>query len=44
MVCKYNGILLSHIKRMHFTIWNKMDGSTGYYTKLNKSDREKEIL
>ena len=34
----------SAIKRMNLAIWSNIDGSGGYYAKLNKSDRERQIL
>ena len=40
----YNGILLSHKKEWNFAIYNNTDGLGGYYTKWNKSDRERQIL
>ena len=39
----YNGILLSHKKEWNLAISGNMDGSTGYYAKWNKSDRERQI-
>ena len=44
MVYIYNGILLSHKKKLNFTICNNMDGLGGYYANWNKSDRERQIL
>jgi len=37
----YNGMLLSHQKEWNLTICDHMDGPREYYTKWNKSDRER---
>ena len=39
----YNGMLFSHKKERNLAICNNMVGSRGYYTKWNKSDREKQL-
>ena len=41
MWCIYNRILLSHKKEWNFAIWSNMDGLGGYYTKWNKSEKDK---
>ena len=37
----HNGILLCHKKEWKFTIYNNMDGLGGYYSKWNKSEKDK---
>ena len=39
----YSRILLSYKIEWNFAICNNMDGLGGYYTKLNKPDRERQI-
>ena len=43
VVHKYNGILLSHWIEWNNAIFSNMDGPGDYYTKWNKSNREKQI-
>ena len=43
VVHAYHGILLSH-KRMKRCQLQQLDGIGGYYAKLIKSDRERQIL
>ena len=43
MVNVCNGILLSY-KKEYFCISNNTDRLGGYYAKLNKSDRERQIM
>ena len=43
MVHIYNGILLSHKKERNNAICSNMGGHRNYHTKLNKSDRERQI-
>ena len=43
VVHKYNGILLSHQKEWNDTICSNMDGSSEYYTKWSKSDKERQV-
>ena len=43
MVYIYNGILCSHQKKWNLAICNDVDGTRGYYTKLNQSVRERQI-
>ena len=38
------GILLSHKKGWNAAIFSNIDGFGAYYAKLNKSDRERQIL
>ena len=38
------GILFSHKKEQNSAICSNMNGLGGYYTKWNKSDRERQIL
>ena len=40
----YNGILLSHKKEWNLAIYDNMNEPRWYYAKLNKSDRERQIL
>ena len=40
----YNEILPSHKKEWNFAFCSNMNGLGGYYTKWNKSDREREVL
>ena len=40
----YNGILLSHKRRMKLCHLQNMDRFGGYYAKWNKSDRGRQIL
>ena len=39
----HSGILLSHQKGPNLAFCNDMDGTRGYYTKQNKSVRERQI-
>ena len=39
----YNGILLSHKKRMNNAICSNMDGPRDYHAKWSKSDRGRQI-
>ena len=39
----YNGILLSHKKRMNNAVFSNMDGPRDYHTKWSKSGRERQI-
>ena len=38
VVCKYNGILLSHKKEWNNAICSHMDGPRNYHTKWSKSE------
>ena len=40
----HNEILLIHKKGCNFAIWNNINGLGGYYSKWNKSDRERLIF
>ena len=39
----YSGILLSHRKEWNHAICNNMDATRDYYTKWNKSERERQM-
>ena len=43
VVCIYNGILHRHKKEWKNAICSNMDGVRDYHTKLNKSERERQI-
>ena len=40
----HNGMLFCHENGSYPPTCNNMDGPGGYYAKLNKSDRERQIL
>ena len=43
IVCIYNAVLLSLLKKWNSAICSNMDGPRDYHTKWSKSDREKQI-
>ena len=44
VICRHNGILLSHEKGKYSPICDNMGGPRAHYTKRDKSDVERQVL